>query len=106
MFEQASDVLEKRFGFRVVEYGLRMSTSGCRTIRPWRGSTWRNLRDWRGEATILPPRLKYESNPGLFNGSPVVRWWRHSGDTAVAMRQSRQRGACLIEKPGRGNFLP
>ena len=39
------------------------SSSGCPIIRCWPGLDAENLRDWRGEATILPPRLKYELRP-------------------------------------------
>ena len=64
-----------------------------------------NLRDWRGEATILPPRLKYEIQSAL-NGPircswcdiPVTRVWRCGNRGSVA--------SVLIEKPACGNFLP
>jgi beta-galactosidase len=61
-----------------------------------------NLRDWRGEATILPPRLKYE----MVGGATSVQWcdirvtrlWRCGNRGNVA--------SVLIEKPTRGDFLP
>jgi len=106
VFEQTADVLEKRFGFRVAEYGLRNVYKRVPDHPALAGLDVEHLRDWRGEATILPPRLKYESNPGLFNGVPVVRWcdipvtrlWRCGNRGSVA--------SVLIEKPARGNFLP
>ncbi len=62
-----------------------------------------NLRDWRGEATLLPPRLKYEMRPGYgptvrWCGIPVTRVWRCGNRGNVA--------SVLIEKPARGDFLP
>ncbi|HKI71890.1 MAG TPA: hypothetical protein VKA81_05905, partial [Verrucomicrobiae bacterium] len=103
LFEQSSDVLEKRFGFRVEEYGLRRVfprvpdhplLSGIRPV---------NLRDWRGSATILPPRLKYEMRPRYgptveWAGIPVTRVWRCGNRGNVT--------SVLIEKPARGDFLP
>jgi hypothetical protein len=64
-----------------------------------------HLRDWRREATLLPPRLRYELNP-KFNGAPTVTWcglpvtrlWRYGNQGSVA--------SVLIEKPARGGFLP
>jgi hypothetical protein len=64
-----------------------------------------NLRDWRGEATILPSRMKYTLSP-RFNTAPVTKWcdievsriWRCGNRGNVA--------SVLIEKPPRGDFLP
>jgi beta-galactosidase len=105
VFEQAADVLEKRLGFRVAEYGLRQvfrRTPGHPVLA---GLDAQNLRDWRGEATILPPRLTYELSR-RYNGAPAVRWcdievtrvWRSGCRGNVA--------SVLIEKPARGDFLP
>ena len=106
IFEQASDVLEKRFGFRVNEYGLRNVFKRVTDHPILAGLEVDNLRDWRGEATILPARLKYEEKDNVFNGSPTVKWcditvtrvWRCGNRGNVA--------SVLIEKPARGNFLP
>jgi len=62
-----------------------------------------NLRDWRGSATILPPRLKYEMRSRYgptvqWAGIPVTRVWRCGNRGNVA--------SVLIEKPARGDFLP
>src|SRR4029077_204101 len=60
------------------------------------------LRDWRGEATILPSRLKYTVRPRYgptvsWCGLPVTRLWRCGNRGNVA--------SVLIEKPARGDFL-
>jgi len=106
VFEQASGVLEKRFGFRVVEYGLRNVFHRLTDHPALSGLGVENLHDWRGEATILAPRLKYETNNRLFNGAPTIKWcdipvtrvWRCGNRGSVA--------SVLIEKPACGNFLP
>ncbi len=62
-----------------------------------------HLRDWRGEATLLPPRLQYTLRPRY---GPTVQWcgidvprpWRCGCRGNVA--------SVLIEKPARGDFLP
>ena len=105
VFEQTSEVLEKRLGFRVEEYGLRQLFPRVPDHPLLKGLDAANLRDWRGAATLLPSRLKYELNPN-FDGAPTVKWcgidvtrvWRcgNRGDVA----------SVLIEKPERGDFLP
>jgi len=105
LFEQTSEVLEKRLGFRVEEYGLRQLFERVPNHPLLSGLTPDNLRDWRGDATILPPRLKYRSDP-KFYGAPTVQWcgidvprvWRCGCQGNVA--------SVLVEKPARGNFLP
>jgi len=105
MFEQTSEVLEKRFGFRVEEYGLRQVFKRVPDHPILAGLDTENLRDWRGEATILPARLKYELSR-RYNGAPAVKWcnievtrvWRCGCRGNVA--------SVLIEKPARGDFLP
>jgi len=105
VFEQPAEVLEKRFGLRVAEYGLRQVFPRVPDHPVLAGLTVEQLRDWRGAATILAPQLKYELNP-KFNGSPTVSWcglavprlWRCGNRGSVA--------SVLIEKPAGGNFLP
>jgi hypothetical protein len=105
VFEQASEVLEQRFGFRVEEYGLRQVFPRIADHPILAGITTENLRDWRGAATILAPRVKVEANP-KFNGAPTVNWcgmpvtriWRCGNLGNVA--------SVLIEKPACGDFLP
>ena len=105
VFEQTSEVLERRFGFRVAEYGLRQVFKRVPDHPILTGIETDNLRDWRGEATILPPRLTYQLSP-RFNLTPTVKWcdievprvWRCGNRGNVA--------SVLIEKPARGDFLP
>ena len=105
VFEQTPDVLEKRLGFRVAEYGLRNVFRRVPDHPALQGLQTEHLRDWRGEATIIPPRLNYELNPD-FNyassvtwcGIPVTRAWRCGCRGNVA--------SVLIEKPACGDFMP
>jgi hypothetical protein len=105
IFEQTSEVLEKRFGFRVTEYGLRWVFKRMPDHALLAGIGPEHLRDWRGEATILSPRLKYKPSR-RFGGDPSVRWcdievtraWRCGNYGSVA--------SVLIEKPAIGDFLP
>ena len=102
VFEQGSQVLEQRFGFRVEEYGLRNVFKRAPDHPALAGLDVENLRDWRGEATILPARLKRENLGGIqgirWCGIPVSRLWCCGNRGNVA--------SVLIEKPARGNFLP
>jgi beta-galactosidase len=61
------------------------------------------LRDWRGAATLLPPRLTYELRPRY---GPTVNW---CGIRVPRLWRCGNRGSAssvLIEKPARGDFLP
>src|SRR6185436_2412919 len=103
IFEQPADVLEKRFGFRVAEYGLRQLFPRVPDHPVIAGLSVEHLRDWRGEATILPPRLEYTVRPRYgptvnWCDIPVPRLWRCGNQGNVA--------SGLIEKPARGDFLP
>lgn len=105
VFEQTAAALEKRLGFRVQEYGLRKVFPRVPDHPCLAGLDERNLCDWRGAATIVPPRLKYESSD-KYNGVPAIRWcglevprlWRCGNRGNVA--------SVLIEKPAVGDFLP
>lgn len=105
LFEQTPDVLEKRFGFRVATYGLRRVFKRVSDHPILTGIAEEHLRNWRGEATIVPPRLEYKLSPE-FSYAPTVRWcgvpvsrlWRCGNRGNVA--------SVLIEKPARGDFLP
>src|SRR5262249_53912858 len=59
VFEQTAKALEQRFGFRVTEYGLRQVFPRVPDHPLLAGLDVNHLRDWRGAATILPPRLPY-----------------------------------------------
>jgi hypothetical protein len=103
VFEQSSQVLEKRLGFRVQEYGLRQVFPRVPDHPILLGIGVEHLRDWRGDATILSPHLEYELRPRY---GPTVRWcdipvprvWRCGNQGNVA--------SVLIEKPARGNVQP
>ena len=106
VFEQTPEVLEKRFGFRVAEYGLRQvfpararsSAAGrARRGEPCATGAARRRSCRRGWSTLLSP---------TFSDAPTVQWcdievprvWRCGNRGNVA--------SVLIEKPARGDFLP
>ena len=97
VFEQTSQVLEKRLGFRVVEYGLRQVFPRVPDHPVLAGIAAEHLRDWRGEATILPPRLDYELRPRY---GPTVKWCDIPVHARLAVRQSRQRGLGVDREAG------
>ncbi len=104
VFEQAGEVLEKRFGFRIAEYGLRWVFKRVPDHPILTGLGDEHLRNWRGASTTLAPRLNYVLSP-QFSGSPTVEWaglpvtrvWRRGNRGTVA--------SALIEKPACGDFL-
>ncbi len=103
VFEQGAKVLEQRFGFRVAEYGLRQVFPRVPDHPLLSGLETDHLRDWRGEATLLPPRLQYTLRPRhgptiQWCGIDVTRAWRCGCRGNVA--------SVLMEKPARGDFLP
>jgi beta-galactosidase/beta-glucuronidase len=103
LFEQSAKVLEQRFGFRTTEYGLRQVFPRVPDSPLLAGLEVDHLRDWRGEATILPPRLEYTTRPRYgptlqWCGIDVTRAWRCGCRGNVA--------SVLVEKPARGDFLP
>jgi hypothetical protein len=103
VFEQSAKVLEQRFGFRVAEYGLREVFPRVPDHPLLANLRAEHLRDWRGEATLLPSRLEYTLRP---RHGPTVQWcgldvsrvWRCGCRGNVA--------SVLLEKPARGDFLP
>jgi hypothetical protein len=104
VFEQTAEVLERRLGFRVAEYGMRWVFRRVPDHLLAAGLSEETLRDWRGAATILPPRLTYE-RPALFNYVPTVMW---AGIPVTRVWRAGNRGSVasvLIEKPARGDFL-
>jgi len=101
IFEQTGEVLEKRFGFRIAEYGLRWVFKRVPDHPLLAGIADEHLWNWRGEATVLPPRLTYDLNysPTVeWCGIPVKRVWRCGKRGNVA--------SALTEKPAAGDFLP
>jgi hypothetical protein len=105
VFEQTPDVLEKRFGFRVAEYGLRNVFHRVPDHPALAGLQTEHLRDWRGQASILPPRLKYELHP-KFNYAPTVTWCGMPVTRAWRCGCRGNVASVLIEKPTCGDFLP
>ena len=106
VFEQTAQTLEKRLGFRTAEYGLRQVFGRMADHPLLTGIADENLCDWRGEATLLPPQLEYETNEQVFNGVPTVEW---CGITVPRVWRCGNRGnvaSVLIEKPACGDFLP
>ena len=103
VFEQTCDVLEKRFGFRATEYGLRNAFKRVPDHPLLAGLETENLRDWCGEATLVPPTRELPLRPKY---GPSIKWcdidvtrvWRAGCRGNVA--------SVLIEKPARGDFLP
>jgi beta-galactosidase len=103
VFEQSKEALEKRLGFRAVEYGLRQVFPRIPDDPILAGIDTENLRDWHGEATTTLPRLAHEIRPRY---GPTIEWcdipvtqiWRCGNRGNVA--------SVLIEKPGRGDFRP
>ena len=105
VFEQTAEVLEKRLGFRVEEYGLRQVWPRVPDSPLLAGLKSENLRDWRGSSTLLPPTLAYTLSP-RYNGAPTVHW---CGLEVTRLRRCGNWGnvaSVLIEKPPRGDFLP
>ena len=106
LFEQTSEVLEKRFGFRVQQYGLRQVFKRITDHPTLNELNQENLHDWQGASTILSSKLNYETSDSVFNGSPTVKWcdipvtriWRCGNRGNVA--------SVLIEKPVCGDFIP
>ncbi len=104
LFEQTADVLEKRFGFRVQEYGLRQVFPRVPDHPLLSGLSAEHLRDWSGQATILPPRLTgYTMRPRL---GPTIKWCGIELPRAYRAGNWGNVASVLIEKPARGNFLP
>jgi len=87
----------------VAEYGLRHVFPRIPDHSILAGLSAENLHNWRGEATILPSRLKYELRARYgptvqWCDIPVTRIWRCGNRGNVA--------SALIEKPARGDWLP
>jgi len=105
VFEQTPEALEQRLGLRIAEYGLRQVFPRVPDHPALAGLSVENLRDWRGEATILPSRLNYTLSR-RYNMTPTVAWcglevprlWRCGNRGNVA--------SVLIEKPACGDWLP
>ncbi len=105
LFEQTPEVLEQRFGFRVATYGLRQVFTRVPDHPVLTGLEDKHLRDWRGEATLVPSHAAYPPDP-KFNYAPTDRW---CGIPVTRVWRCGNRGnvaSVLIEKPAQGDFLP
>jgi hypothetical protein len=104
VFEQTPEVLERRMGFRIQQYGLRNVYRRVPNHPVLSGLNEDNLSNWRGDATSIPTRLnlemseKYRSPSTRWCDIEVTRIWRCGNRGSVA--------SVLIEKPAAGNFLP
>jgi beta-galactosidase len=103
LFEQTAKVLEERFGFRIAEYALREVFQRVPDHPLLDGIGPQHLRDWRGVATLLEPRLKYTMRPRY---GPTVKWCGIEVPRAWRCGSRGNVASVLIEKPARGDFLP
>jgi beta-galactosidase len=103
VFEQTAKTLEERFGFRVAEYGLREVIRRVPDHPLLAGLEADHLHDWRGAATLVPPRLKYTLRPRY---GPTVTWCGIEVPRAWRCGCRGNVVSVLIEKPARGDFLP
>lgn len=103
VFEQSAEALEGRFGFRVAEYGLRQVFPRVPDHPLLAGLDVDHGRDWRGSATLLPPRLRYTLRPRY---GPTVKWCGIEVPRAWRCGCRGNVASVLIEKPARGDFLP
>ncbi len=103
VFEQTPDVLEKRLGFRVQEYGLRRVFPRVPHHPILDGLSMEHLHDWQGESTIIPPRLDYELRPRY---GPTVEWCGIEVPRAWRCGRWGNVASVLLEKPVIGDYLP
>jgi hypothetical protein len=88
----------------VQEYGLRRVFPRVPDHPLLSGLGAEHLRDWSGQATILPPRLTgYAMRPRL---GPTIKWCGIELPRAYRAGNWGNVASVLIEKPARGNFLP
>lgn len=90
MFEQTSDVLEKRLGFRVTEYGLRRVFKRVSDHPLLAGIEAEHLCNWRGDDSAGTSAIQVESMLQRCACGRVVRYPCYA---SLAVRQSLQR--CL-----------
>jgi hypothetical protein len=103
VFEQTGEVLEQRLGFRIQEYGLRDVFKRIPDHPVLEGLDAENLRDWRGEATILPPRFKPDLKTIY---GYMTKWCDIRVDHLWRCGCLGNVASVLIEKPTCGDFLP
>lgn len=103
VFEQSADVLTKKLGFRINIYGLRQVFVRSIGHPALAGLAEENLKNWRGEATIVPP---YLTVPEIERTDPKWNWCGFQNTRVWRCRNRGNIATVLIEKPPRGNFLP
>ena len=86
VFEQTAEVLEKRLGFRVEEYGLRQVWPRVPDSPLLAGLKTENLHDWRGSSTLLPPTMPYTVESAIQRRADGAAGadWRSPGCGAAA----------------------
>ncbi|MCK4282918.1 MAG: DUF4350 domain-containing protein, partial [Candidatus Brocadiae bacterium] len=102
MFEQTSEALERRLGFRVQEFGMRRAFTRVPGHPILDGLSSENLRDWHGEATLLPPTLPL---PKL-HAYQMVEWCGFKVRRFARCGCYGNVSSVMIEKPMAGDFLP
>ena len=101
MFEQTKEALEQRLGFRVQEWGLRRAFGRVPDHPILEGLSDEHLRDWHGEATLVPPTLPL----GEYSSYPKVKWCGFETPRAGRAGNYGNVSSVMIEKPAAGDFL-
>jgi hypothetical protein len=102
MFEQTSEVLQERLGFRVQEHGLRRVFTRIPGHPVLEGLEDEHLRDWHGEATLTAPSIPL----GRYYAYPQVKWCGRNSPRAGRAGNYGNVSSVMIEKPAAGDFLP
>jgi len=101
VFEQTEQALSRRLGFRTNAPSLR--TTFHRTFHPIvQGLGNTQLRDWTGDATLLPDRFTL---PDFEEHDPKVDWLGFQNTRAWKWGNGGQVASVVIEKPQTGDFL-
>ncbi|MCC7493779.1 MAG: hypothetical protein IT204_15595 [Fimbriimonadaceae bacterium] len=103
VFEQTAAALTHRLGFRCNDPSLREVFVRVAAHPVLAGLDTARLRDWRGEATLLPrqldlPAAELRDPPHDWLGFDNTRVWKWGNTGQVA--------SVVIETPQRGDFLP
>jgi beta-galactosidase len=102
VFEQTSEALEQRLGFRVEEFGERRAFRRVADAPVLAGLSNEALRDWRGSATLVPPTLPL---PKL-NTYQMVKWCGFDERRPPRCGNYGNVSSVMIQKPTAGDFLP
>ncbi|MCJ8330428.1 MAG: hypothetical protein MJH11_10645 [Lentisphaeria bacterium] len=102
LMEQGPEVLEKRFGFRIQEYGLRRVFTRVAAHPILKGLSDKHLNNWRGSSSLLAPR-----RTGFFTKGNMEGLQKRNGLDVTRVFRCGTRGtvaSVIIEKPQKGNF--